>query len=181
MTLLIFLAALGAIVLFAVTVNLVTGTKANYLELLQLEPGETELWRDAGADFATLPRTGQALVMSYPRFRRHTVLWTDGRVIVAQKTLFSSKRMITHQLVFESAPERSLSDARDVAAKFSGGFYGRGFATLVAASHAFATVNRRECVRILPSEASGAALNLQEAYIFSDDLAALRERLSSHA
>src|SRR3954471_15383721 len=102
MALLYFLGALVAIVLVATVVNRVTGTKAVYLETLELTPGERELWRDERADFATLPRLGQAAVMSYPRLRRHTVLWTNRRVLVAQKPLFSSRRMLTHQLLVQS-------------------------------------------------------------------------------
>ena len=48
MVFLYFIAALLGIVLFAVVVNRVTGTKATYLDGLALEPGERELWREFG-------------------------------------------------------------------------------------------------------------------------------------
>lgn len=166
-----FLAALVGIVVFALVINRLTGTKASYLETLQLEPAERELWRDARADFATLPRLGQALVTSYPRRGRHTVVWTDRRVIVAQQVLFSKRRMLTHQIVLDAA---TSPDARKAATQFGGGFYGRGFATIEAAARSFVAVNKRDCLKILPTESSAAALNLAEAYIFSDRLAELR-------
>ncbi len=128
MTFLYFIAALGGIVLVAIVVNRLTGTRASYLDALALDAGERELWRDAAADFATLPRLGQAAVMSYPRLRRHTVVWTDRRVIVAQQVLLSSKRMLTHRLFF--AAQASDAGAAQAAAAFAGGFYGRGFTTL---------------------------------------------------
>ena len=155
-------------------VNLLTGTKASYLETLVLADGERELWRDEAADFATLPALGQAAIMSYPRWRRHTALWTNQRVLVAQKVLFSSKRMLTHQLVFEAVVK---ADARAAATEFSGGFYGRGFVTLVCASPALAKVNDKDCVRFRPTADSAAALNLVEAYLFSDRLADLRAKV----
>jgi hypothetical protein len=169
MSLLYFLAALVGIVLFAVVTNRLTGTKATYLETLQLEPGERELWRDAGADFATLPRLGQALVMSYPRLRRHTVVWTNRRVIVAQRVLLSKRCMVTHQIVLSGGAE-----ARAAASQFAGGFYGRGFSTIEAAARSFVAVSQKDCVKVVPTEASASALNLAEAYIFSDRLAELR-------
>ena len=181
MSLLLFLAALVGIVLLAMLVNLLTGTKASYLHALVLEPGETEAWRDAAADFAIRPRLGQALSMSYPRLRRHTVSWTDRRVIVAQKVLFSSKRMITHQIFFERGKSAASAEVRAAADKFSGGFYGRGFITLIATGYSFAQVNARDCLRIQPTEDSGSVLNVQEAYLFSDRLAELRQSLEPRA
>ncbi|HEY6559293.1 MAG TPA: hypothetical protein VI072_18540 [Polyangiaceae bacterium] len=76
MAFLLFLGALLAIVVFALVVNRLTGTKASYLDELKLEAGESELWRDTQADFAWVPRTGRALVTSYARMRRHSVVWT---------------------------------------------------------------------------------------------------------
>jgi hypothetical protein len=175
MALLYFLAALVAIVLSAMLVNLVTGTKAVYLEALVLAPGELELWRDEAADFAMLPRLGQAAIMSYPRLRRHTVLWTTHRLVVAQKPLSSSKRMLTHQVLFEAPASAATSaDERDAAGAFAGGFYGRGFATLICSSKALGVVGGKACVRLQPGADSAAALNLAEAYVFSDRLAELR-------
>jgi hypothetical protein len=178
MTFLLFLAALLGIVVFAVIVNAITGTKASYLETLRLEPGETELWRDTGADFATRPRTGQALVMTYARLRKHTVVWTERRAIVARKTLFSNRRMITHQIVFDAASAPAGPETQ-AATEFSGGFYGRGFVTLLAAGRVFGQVNQSDCVRIRPSEASGAASNVEEAYVFTDLLIELERSVSA--
>jgi len=167
-----FIGALLAIVVFAIVINRITGTKAHYLETLQLETGEIELWRDAEADFATVPRLGRAAIMSYPRLRRHTVLWTDRRIVVAQKALGTSKHMITHQICF--APDAGAQTAAGAA---FGGFYGRGFETIVAAAKSFGQVNHKDCARIRPTESCGAQLNLDEALIFTERLAELQQRL----
>ena len=176
MAFLYFIAALGGITLVAVVVNRATGTRATYLDALVLNVGERELWRDAAADFATLSRLGQAALMSYPRMRRHTVIWTDRRVIVTQQVLFSSKRMLTHQLYFASqVNDRAAPTA---AAAFAGGFYGRGFTTIACGAKTFGKVNDKDCVRLQPSADSEANLNLAEVYIFTDRLAALRSALA---
>lgn len=168
MAFLLFLGALLAIVVFALIVNRVTGTKASYLDELQLDPGESELWRDMEADFALVPRIGGALVTSCPRLRRHGVVWTDRRVVVAQKALFSVRRMVTHQLFFESPTDTPDGDVRDGAQRYAGGFYGRGFTTVLCKSASFEPVSGKECVRIAPTEASGVALNVREILIFTD-------------
>jgi len=168
-----FIGALLAIVVFAIVVNRLTGTRAQYLETLQLETGETELWRDAEADFASVPRTGRAALMSYPRLRRHMILWTNLRIVVAQKPLGSSKHMITQQIYF--APDAGVQVAASAA---FGGLYGRGFETVAAAARSFGQVNGKDCARIKPTEECGAKLNLDEALIFSDRLAELQQRLS---
>ncbi len=175
MVFLYFIAALLGIVALAVVVNRATGTKATYLDAFELEPGERELWRDAGANFATRPQLGQAAIISYPRMRRHTVVWTDRRIIVAQQVLLSSKRMLTHQLVFESA---ATGVAREAAAGFAGGFYGRGFTTIACVAKTFGQVDHQDCVRLQPTGDSGATLNLAEAFIFTERLAALRTALA---
>ncbi len=173
MAFLYFLAALLGIVVLAIVVNRLTGTRANYLEALQFEPGEHERWRDAAADFATLPRFGQAAVMSFPRLRRHVAVWTTRRLIVAQRALGSTKHMITHQVVFEASPTPGLEPAREAAREFGAGFYGRGFETLLAQSHARARVNDKECLRLVLAADSSAVSNVIEAYLFSDRLAEL--------
>ncbi|HMJ11019.1 MAG TPA: hypothetical protein VK524_06405 [Polyangiaceae bacterium] len=174
MSFLLFIAALLAIVVFAVVVNRVTGTKARYIEQLQLDAAERELWRDTEADFALVPRTGRALVMSFVRLRRHTVVWTDLRTIVAQKALFSARRMITHQIISASASDSRSVEARDASREFFGGFYGRGFTTLIALHTNFDQVGGKDCVRIQPTEACGVALNVDEILIFTDRIAELR-------
>jgi len=178
MTLLLFVAALAAIALFGVITNRLTGTKPNYLETLELARDERELWRDTQADFARPPRFGGSLVTSYPRLRRHTVVWTNRRLIVAQKVLFSSKRLISQQIYFERAGDAASEHARRVAREFFGGFYGRGFETIVATSKTFGEVHGRSCLSIKPNEESGTALNISELLIFSDRLTALKAALS---
>ena len=181
MSLLLFAGALLAIVVFAMVVNRVTGTKANYLDTLVFETGEKELWRDAKADLGIVPRMGRALVMSYTRIRRHTVVWTDRRVIVSQKPLFSSKRMITHQIYFTLEMNASNATARTAAQETFGGFFGRGFETIIAETKSFSQVNKKDCVRIKPTEECGDKLNLDEILIFTDHLEELEQRLLAAA
>jgi len=158
------LGALLAIVVFAIVINRITGTKAHYLEALQLETGEAELWRDAEADFATVPRLGRAAIMSYPRLRRHTVLWTDRRIVVAQKALGTSKHMITHQIYF--APDAGAQTAAGAPSVDSTGAASR---PIVAAAKSFGQVNHKDCARIKPTKPA-AQLNLDEALIFTERL-----------
>lgn len=176
-----FLVVLLGIFGFALLVNFITGTKATYLKDVRWAAGELELWRDASADFARRPRFGQALVMSYPRMRRHTIVWTNRRVVVTQRVLFGSKHMLTHQVFFESSTAPTEPDAAQAAADFSGGFYGRGFETIAATGYTFTTVNDQPCARIQPSVASIDSLNLAEAYIFSDRLTELERALADDA
>jgi hypothetical protein len=177
MAFLLFLGALLGIVAVAVIVNRVTGTRAKYLEDLELQAGETERWRDVEADFATLPRTGGALVTSHVRLRRHAVVWTDRRVIIAQKALFSKKRMISHQLVFAEPEQAPASDAERAAKQFLGGFYGRGFSTILCSAASLDRVGGKECVRVVPDERSGFAMNIRQMLIFTDRAAELKARL----
>ncbi|MES1176194.1 MAG: hypothetical protein ABUL62_17870 [Myxococcales bacterium] len=176
MVFLYFIAALAGIVVFAIVVNRLTGTKASYLESLALDADERELWRDSEADFATLPRFGQAMAMSFPRLGRHTAVWTDERVIIAQRALGSERHLITHQIFFDGGP--AAAAAREAASKFGAGFYGRGFETLLAAKHELTTVNERACVRLVLGADSSAASNLIEVYVFSEHLNALRAALT---
>ena len=132
MALVYFLVVLLGIFGFALLVNFITGTKATYLKDVRWAPGELELWRDTSADFARRPRYGQAVVTSFPRLRRHTIVWTNRRVVVTQRVLFGSKHMLTHQVFFEGAGNAANPGDVEAASDFSGGFYGRGFETIAA-------------------------------------------------
>jgi hypothetical protein len=168
MSFLLFVGALLGIVSFALVVNRLTGTKAQYLEALALSAGENELWRDGAADYVPLPKLGRAKFMTFARRRLHTLVWTNHRLVVAQKPLFSSKHLITHQLFWKP---------REAAGEFFGGFYGRGFATVIVETFSFAHVGGSDCVRLEPTPASGEGLNIAEILVFTDRLAELRDRL----
>src|SRR5262249_42002310 len=156
--------ALAAIVLLGAVVNRVTGTHAVYLDSLALEAGEHELWRDTAADFVTIPNQGGAVYTSFARRRRHTGLWTDRRIIGAHTPLLPSQQMITHEM---PSPTRigSVGGASEAAAAFGGGFYGRGFTTLVASTIHFGQVNGRDCIRIAATPDSRDATNVAEALV----------------
>lgn len=177
MSFLLFIAALAAIVGIAIVVNRLTGTTSKYLDGFPFEPGEQALWRDATADVALVPRLGRAAFMTFSRLRRHTVVWTDRRVIVAQKGLFSVRRVITHQIHFAAVSGGGEVAANKVALEFAGGFYGRGFQTIVAQSRSFGQRNQKDCVVIVPTEACGAAQNIDEVLIFTDQMAGLEQSL----
>lgn len=166
---LMFLGALAGIVVFAVVTNRLTGTTASYLESHQLGPDETTLWQDGQADFAIVRRLGGAHFRSYWRWRTTTIVWTNVRVLVARKVLFRPRRMITHQVYFADA---AAVDPRVSAAsqRFAGGFFGRGYQTVIAETATVDAVNGTPCIRIRPTEHSGAIGNIQEALIFSDRL-----------
>ena len=174
MSILYFAGALLGIVAVAIAINRLTGTKANYLEKLQFAPGEKELWRDTQADFAPVPRLVRAAIVTYPRLRRHTVVWTDRRIIVSQKALFSRNHMVTHQIYFAA---HAVPQASAAAASAFGGFFGRGFETILAAGRSSGAVDGKACMRIQPAEASAARLNIDEILIFTDRLADLEQRL----
>jgi hypothetical protein len=173
-SILYFVVALIAIVVFAVTLNRFTGTQPNDLENLQLAPGEKELWRDAQADFGLVPRVARSAVISFPRLRRHTIVWTNRRVVISQKALFSRHRMITHQIYFA---DQAGSQASAAAASTFGGFFGRGYETVIAARRSSGTADGKPCVRIEPAEESRARLNLEEILIFTDRLPDLEQTL----
>ena len=65
---------------------------------------------------------------------------------------------------------------REASATLGGGFYGRGFETLFAASDSFACVKERDCVRFVLGADSSAASNFIEAYLFSERLSELRDK-----
>lgn len=174
MSLLIFVASLAGIIGVAIVVNRITGTRASYIDALRLRPGENEIWRDTEADVARVPRAARPLILSFPRLRRHTVVWTERRIVISQKVLFSQKRMITHEVQFVG---HARKEALAVAGETFGGFFGRGFETIIAESRSFGHLNQKPCVAIKPTEESSAKLNLEELLIFSDRLPQLEARL----
>ena len=174
MSLLIFAAALVGIVVVAIVVNRITGTRASYIDALRLHPGENEIWRDTEADVARVPRAARPLILSFPRLRRHTVVWTERRIVIAQRALFSQKRMITHEVHFQG---QAGNEARAASGEALGGFFGRGFETIIAVSRSFGRIDDKPCVLIKPTEKSSAKLNLEELLIFSDRLPELEARV----
>ena len=175
MSLIVFTGGLLGIVVLALVVNRVTGTRASYIDELRLEADENEIWRDSGADVAAVPRRGRALLMSFPRLRAHTVVWTNRRVIISRKALFSQRRMITRHLYFQ---HEAGAEALAAAGQALGGFFGRGFETIIVASSEFSRADGKSCVMIKPTEACAARFNLDEVRIFTDRMAEPEARLS---
>ena len=177
MSFLLFAGVLLAITVFALVINRLTGTRYLYLHELSFDPAQKELWRDTAADVYAVPRLGRAVFMSYARMKRHTVVWTDRRIVVAQKILFSQKRAVTLQIYVASGV--AGVDENKAASELFGGFYGRGFQTVIAETHAGGVVNDKACVRIRPTESCGAAQNIDELLIFSDHIAELERSLTA--
>jgi hypothetical protein len=72
---LLFVAALAAIVLVGWIVSKAKGSKAYFIESWQFDDGETVLWRDDDADVAIIPKLGQAAVMTPARLHRWRSWW----------------------------------------------------------------------------------------------------------
>jgi len=82
--------------------------------------------------------------------------------------------MVTHQIYFAAA---AAPQATAAAASAFGGFFGRGFETVMAVRRSFGTIDGKACVRIEPAEESRARLNLDEVLIFSDRRGDLEQAL----
>ena len=122
MTLLIFLGLLAFMVVLAVVVNRLRGTRAHYLDDWQPEAGERILFRDDKADTFVMP-VNRARYGSYARLRRGTVIVTDRRILAGARILFGRKRMLQYMIYPGAAPG-------GWSAKLDGGLFTRGYETL---------------------------------------------------
>ncbi|MCE9598887.1 MAG: hypothetical protein K8S54_13050 [Spirochaetia bacterium] len=165
-SILIFAVCLLLIVIIAKVVNSVTGTKAHYIEDFVPESGESVRWRDDKADSYLVPVFGRALVNSYARMKRFTVILTNRRIIVGQKALFVSKRMIQFEVAFDAQTAKQSPEI----------FYPRGYLLLQADRSAvdFGTQNDKPCLKLEPVAASRDKNNVASILIFTDDLESLR-------
>ena len=73
MAFLAFLGCLLGIILVALLTNRLTGTRAHYIENFRPDLPEHILWWGDGADVHIVPRTPQALIVSFARLRRDTL------------------------------------------------------------------------------------------------------------
>ena len=128
MAFLYFLGCLAGIVLFALVVNRLTGTRAHYIETFRPEPPEHVLWRGERADVHVVPRR-RALFTSFARLRRDTLLLTDKRLVCGRRTLLGKRHMIQIEVFFDPA----LPSA-ERAVRLDAGFWGGGFQTVVVSS-----------------------------------------------
>lgn len=165
-SLLIFAIALLSIVLIALIINFVTGTKAHYIDDFKPEPGESILWQDKKADAYLVPVFGRAFLTSYARMKWFTVIVTNRRIIAAQKVLFGSKRLIRFEVVFDGL----------AAVKSPEIFYPRGYLLIQAERSGvdFGTQNDKPAMKIEPVPHSRDKNNVATVLIFSDELESLK-------
>ncbi len=162
-----FVGALVAIVLVAIVVNRVRGSRAHYLDAWSPDPGERRLREDPAADYYVVPRLGQAKVMSFARLRRTHAVLTDRRFVIATRALLSRRYMITHMVHLSGA-----DDAPAELGQMSGGLYTTGYSVLSARASDM-TVERdgdKPYLKIVP-EPTAAATNIAHCRLYSDDAA----------
>jgi hypothetical protein len=130
MALLAFLGCLVGIVLVALITNRLTGTRAHYIEDLRLDPPEHVLWQEDGADVHIVPRTPQALIVSYARLRRDRLILTNKRLVCGRRTLLGRRHMILTAVFFDPT-----FPGAERAVRVDGGFWGGGFRAIIVSSH----------------------------------------------
>ena len=128
----LFVLTLAGIVVFALIVNRLTGTKTQYLDAVVLAADERELWRTTGADAFVLAGP-QPLVRSFTRLGRHELVLTTKRLLWGQRALFGKRVILQYAVLFtRDGPGAAGLDRLD------GGFYGSGVITAFADPRAFA-------------------------------------------
>ncbi|AFM12333.1 hypothetical protein [Turneriella parva] len=161
---LIFLCAISAIILGAITINKIKGVKAQYLDAFTAEPGEEVLHREAGADFHMVTRLGRAQVMSFARLRRAELIVTNRRIVIGQKVMFGKRYMITHTIWLEAA-----ANVQTELDKMTGGQYSLGYVNyLVKRSAATAEIDgKKPYVKFVP-EPTASATNIEHLRVYVD-------------
>ena len=100
---LIFLGVLALLIGGAIVANRLRGVSAHYLDTWDLDAGEHHLAEDDTADFYSVPRLGQARVMTFLRTHRTHAVVTDRRIVIAQRTLAKKRWMIIHEIYLDAA------------------------------------------------------------------------------
>jgi hypothetical protein len=172
-SLLIFLGVLVGIVGVAVVVNKVTGTQAQYLEDLQLAPGEQQLLQLDGTDFFVIDNGPQPLVRSFLKLKRHRLVLTHQRLLVGQLPLGGSKHLIEKVLLFSrQAPGAAGLERVD------GGFYGGGFSVYLVSPGGFGPGPGGEPGELaVVAERTPSSANVTSFRLFVDPPEALVEAL----
>ena len=166
MSVLIFLAAIGAIVALAFIVSRITGARAHYLDDWKAEEGEQILFDDRQADTYLLPKLGQAKYNSYARLKRGFVIVTNRRILAGTRPAFTKRWMIQYMMYAERAP----GDASDA---IGGGLLTRGYQTFVVEPGSLRkeAEQGRAFVELTPSPAAASSLNLAAIRIYTDEAA----------
>lgn len=164
----LFVGAIFVLVLGAWVVSKVTGARAYMLEDWAYGPGESVLWRDAGADVALVTRLGSAVSITPAfRLRRWSVVVTTERVLLGEKTL-SGKFMVKYVLYPGPAPR---ADAQ----KLDGGLLTTGYSTVVFQPGVFLPhLDEKLPYVVLRLGDAPSSANLSEVRIYTDHGATFR-------
>ena len=157
-----FLLACAAIALIGWIVSKITGSKAHYIEDWQFSDGENVLWRDEQTDTHLIPKHGQALVMSFARMRRGSVVVTNRRILIGSLPVFGEKHMVQYVLYPSKAPGSE---------KLDGGLLTVGYQTIVfdPSSLEAHPKEAKPYVDLRPVEGERSSTNLERIRIFTDD------------
>lgn len=160
-----FLGSLAAIVVVAVVVNRVRGARAHHLDAWTPGPDERTLAEDGEADFAVVPRLGQARVMTFPRLRRTHAVMTSARIVVATRALASRRYMITHVVHLDGGSGEPPAELGGL----GGGLTTVGY-TAIAARPSEMTLeddHGKPYLRIVP-QPTRSATNVEHCRLYSD-------------
>lgn len=168
---LVFFGFLAAIVLVAWIVSKITGARTTYLDEWKFNDGETVVWRDDRADVITIASIGRAAVTRPLRLHGSSVVVTNQRVIVANMTLFSKRRIVTYVLYPGTAPDEQSK-------RLDGGLLTRGFTTYAIQPDAMALHAKERFhpsyVALKPVANVGPSLNVAEIRVYTDSFESFR-------
>jgi hypothetical protein len=158
------LAFCAGLALLALIVSRITGARAYFLENWEFLPGETVVWRDDHTDVMEVPRVGGATFMRPIRMRRWSVVQTDRRVILANRS-FTGKRMVMYVLWFGASPDPNSR-------KLGGGLLTRGYIAMAVAPGVWEA--DRDYVAYRPVRAEASSLNVLEIRVYTAEATAVR-------
>jgi len=160
---LLFAGFLVAMVVVGLIVKKVTGSHAWFLEDWKYEPGETIVWRDDRADAYPLAKTGQALFMTVVLRHQNTVIATNQRILIAQRTPFSKKTLVRWVLYPGSSPDGHTQQV-------GGGLLTVGYESIAYEPGVLAHAEQsgHERIELTPLFGEASSLNLEKLYIYTD-------------
>ena len=164
-SLLIFVGFLAAMVAGGWIVSNRTGSHAWFLESWTYNPDEPTLWRDPRADVVIVPKLGRAAFMRPIRAHRWSVVATDQRVILANKT-FSGKQMVRYVLWRGRSPDANSQ-------RLDGGLLTIGYSAMAIEPHAETS---QDYVTLIPVATEPSSANIAEIRIYSELAASFRPR-----
>lgn len=163
MSVLIFLAALAGIIVFALIFSKVKGANVHYLEDWRPEAGERILFEDRQAYTYLLDDADTPALMLLPRPKRGFVTVTDRRILTGQRPLFSRRFLIEYVMYSAGSPEGQVDPS-------FGGQLKRGYRTLMLEPKRIhrAIGATRPYVDLTPSPATATAFDVEAIRIYTD-------------